>query len=157
MEQTLLRCVAQAQHKQLYHGNEPNIFWVGIMQLLKHARTFLSSSLLFFTSSLLPCPLPPPLPPPPPPPPSPPPPPPAPAPGMAPLAWAPWPAGSLGRASWFSLSGLDSFLPMPGTTPSWSRQSMMLRATSQILELMSWLRTAYSARRTACRTKVRGL
>lgn len=46
-------------------------------------RTFLSFSLLFFTSSLLPCPLPPPLPPPPPPPPSPPPPAPAPPP------WAP--------------------------------------------------------------------
>ena len=112
----------------------------------KFPLTFLSLSLLFFTSSLLPCPLPPPLPPPPPPPP-PSPPPPAPAPGTAPPPWAPplspWPAGSLARASWFSLlSGLESFLPMPGTTPSCSRQSMMLRATSQILELMSWLRTA---------------
>lgn len=112
---------------------------------IKSEHTFLSLSLLFFTSSLLPCSLPPPLPPPPPPPPSPPPP--APAPGTAPPPWAPppspWPAGSLALASWFSLlSGLDSFLPMPGTTPSCSRQSMMFRATSQILELMSWLRTA---------------
>ncbi len=137
----------------------PSCWWFKKMHEILHVIIILTYSLyinwltwlslLFFISSLLPPRL---SPPPPPPPPSPPPPPlgAAPVPPAA-SPWAPltlWLAPSFGCSASLS-SGLEAFLITVGTTPSCRRHSMMLSATSQIRELMSWVSTEYRARRIA--------